>query len=142
MVRRAGQEGVHVAAFPGAAADDGSGRRRCHDAQPRRPPAPAGADVAPAGRPAVLRPVVEAQALCSADPQLVVALTQFAPPRGGHATLVVSLRGPGERMTRLGEVGVFPERPFSAALAGAMRFGFAVPRDRVGANLTVVVAMT
>ena len=94
------------------------------------------------GRPAVLRPVVEAAARCSADPQLTVALTGFTPPTAGHATIVVSLRTADGRTTELGEVGLFPERAFSAALAGAKRFGFAVPRAALRLEPIVVVAVS
>ena len=87
----------------------------------------------------MLLPLVEAGARCSANPQLVVALTGFTPPREGHATLVVSLRTADGRITELGQAGVYPERAFSVALAGAMRFGFAVPRRALGANSRIVV---
>lgn len=102
-------------------------------------PAPAGA--ATAGRPALLKPVVEAAARCSAEPRLVIAVTQFTPPRGGHATLAVSLRTADGRTRALGHVGIFPERPFSVALKDAQRFGFAVPRAALGQRPTVVVEM-
>jgi len=91
------------------------------------------------GRPAVLPPVMEAGARCSANPQLTVALTGFTPPRAGHATLVVSLRTADGRTSELGQVGVFPEQPFSAELAQARRFGFAVPRRALRLNPIVVV---
>lgn len=81
------------------------------------------------GRPAVLHPVVEAAARCSANPQVVVALTGFTPPREGHATLVVSAQAAGGRRIELGRVGVFPEQAFAAPLANAMRFGFALPKS-------------
>lgn len=104
--------------------------------------APPESHVATAARPAVLRPVMEAGARCSANPQLVVALTGFTPPRQGHATIVVSLRTDDGRTTELGQVGVFPEQAFSAPLAGARRFGFAVPRSALRLNPTVMVAVT
>ncbi len=94
------------------------------------------------GRPAVLRPVVEAAAHCSANPQLVVAITGFTPPRQGHATLVVSLRTADGRTTELGQVGVYPEQAFSVALAEAHRFGFAVPRSALRRNPMVLVDVT
>lgn len=94
------------------------------------------------GRPAVLSPVVEAGAHCSANPQLVVALTGFTPPREGHATLVVSLGTAEGRTAELGQVGVFPEQAFSVGLAEAMRYGFAVPRSALRLNPIVVVEVT
>lgn len=95
--------------------------------------------VATAGRPAILRPVVETAARCSANPRLVIALTQFAPPPGGHVTLVVSLRTADGRTRKLGHAGVFPEQPFSVDLAEAHRFGFAFPRAALGQGPTVLV---
>lgn len=91
------------------------------------------------GRPALLRPVVEAAARCSASPQLTVALTGFTPPREGHATLVVSARTAGGRRIELGRVGVFPEQAFTAPLANAMRFGFALPRSALARAPTILV---
>ena len=78
--------------------------------------------VAP-GRQAVFPPLVEDSARCSTNPQLVVAVTGFTPPRQGSATLIVSVRTADGRTTRLGEVSVYPHQPFSASLASARRFG-------------------
>jgi hypothetical protein len=103
--------------------------------------APAQPGLATTGRPALLRPVVEAAARCSANPQLVIALTQFTPPQGGHATLVVSLRTADGRTRELGQVGVFPETSFSAALPDARRFGFAVPKSALAGSPRVMVAV-
>ena len=91
------------------------------------------------GKPALLRPVVEAAARCSAAPQVVVALTGFTPPRGGHATLVVSLRTADGHRVELGQVGVFPEQAFTAKLANAMRYGFALPKGALARNPQVMV---
>jgi|GEM_PF-4434775 len=104
--------------------------------------APGESHVATHGRPAVLPAVVEPGGRCSANPQLVVALTGFTPPRQGHATIVVSLRTNDGRTTELGQVAVFPERAFSAALADARRFGFAVSRAALRLNPMVMVAVT
>lgn len=104
--------------------------------------APPEANVATHGRPAVLPPVVEAGAHCSNNPQLVVAITGFTPPREGHATLIVSLRTADGRTAELGHVGVFPERAFSVGPAQAHRFGFAVPSSALRLNPTIVVAIT
>lgn len=94
------------------------------------------------GRPALLRPVVEAAARCSAAPQLVVAVTGFTPPKkGGHATLVVSLRTADGRRTELGQVGVFPEQAFTASLADAKRFGFALPKSALAGDPQVMVEL-
>jgi hypothetical protein len=101
--------------------------------------APAQANVATIGRPAALRPVVEASARCSANPQLVIALTQFTPARGVHSSLVVSLRTSDGRIRELGHAGVFPHQPFSAALPGAQRFGFAIPKAALRQSPTVLV---
>jgi hypothetical protein len=103
--------------------------------------APAQSGLATTGRPALLHPVVEASARCSANPQLVIALTQFTPPSGGHATLVVSLRTADGRIRELGQVGVYPEQPFSAALPNAQRFGFAIPKRTLAQNPRVMVAV-
>jgi hypothetical protein len=103
--------------------------------------APAQPGLATIGRPALLRPVVEAAARCSANPQLVIALTQFTPPQGGHATLVVSLRTADGRTRELGQVGVFPEAAFSAALPDAQRFGFAIPKAALARSPRVIVAV-
>lgn len=94
------------------------------------------------GRPALLQPLVEPAARCSANPQLVVALTGFTPPRRGVASLVVSLRMPGGRLRRLGEAGVYPYQAFSASLADAHRFGFAVPARLLSQNPSVVVEVS
>ena len=102
---------------------------------------PGAARTATPGRPAVISPLVEAAARCSANPQLVVAVTGFTPPRQGPASLVVSLRTADGRVTRLGEVGIFPMRAFSGSLAGAQRFGFAVPRRALGPRSSVIVAL-
>jgi hypothetical protein len=101
--------------------------------------APPESHVASPGNPAVLHPLVETAARCSANPQLVIALTAFTPPRRGTASLLVSLRTTGGRLTRLGEVGVFPHRPFSASLADARRFGFAIPAQGLDRDSSVVV---
>lgn len=97
--------------------------------------------LAVAGRPAVVSPTVETAARCSADPQLVVAVTGFTPPRQGATSLVVSLRTADGQVTRLGEVGIFPYAAFSSSLAEAQRFGFAIPRRALGRNPTVLVAL-
>lgn len=102
---------------------------------------PGAAQVAAPGRPAVLRPLVERAAYCSANPQLVVAVTGFTPPRQGAASLVVSLRTADGRLRRLGEVSIFPQRAFAAPLAQAQRFGFALPRAAVGRPASVIVAL-
>lgn len=104
--------------------------------------APAESHLATAARPALLRPMMDRGALCSANPQLTVVLSAFTPPRGRHATLVVSLRTGDGRTTELGHVGVYPERAFSASTAQPMRFGFAVPRGALALDPIVVVAMT
>lgn len=103
--------------------------------------APAQPGLATAGRPAELRPVVESAARCSANPQLVIALTQFTPPRGGNASLAVSLRTADGRTRELGNVGVFPAQAFSVALADAHRFGFAVPKAALRQSPIVLVAV-
>ncbi len=103
--------------------------------------APAQPGLATIGRPALLRPVVEAAARCSANPRLVIALTRFEPPQGGHATLVVSLRTADGRTRELGQIGIFPEKAFSAALPEAQRFGFAVPKAALARNPRVMVAV-
>jgi hypothetical protein len=103
--------------------------------------APAQPGLATAARPALLRPVVEAAARCSANPQLVIALTQFTPPSGGSANLVVSLRTADGRTRELGHVGIFPAQPFSVALPDAQRFGFAIPRAALGQSPQVLVAV-
>lgn len=94
------------------------------------------------GRAAVLHPVVEPAARCSANPQLVVAITGFTPPREGTVSLIVSARARDGRTIRLGEVGIFPSQPFSASLTQARRFGFAIPARFVSpeTNVTVEVA--
>lgn len=99
-------------------------------------------NIAAPGDPAVLQPLIERAARCSANPQLVVAVTGFTPPRRGTASLVVSLRTAGGRLTRLGEVGVFPHQAFSGSLAEAHRFGFAIPARSVGRNSSVVVEIS
>lgn len=91
------------------------------------------------GSPALLHPVVEPAARCSAAPQLVVAVTAFTPPKGGHATLVVSLRTDDGHRTELGQVGVFPEQAFTAKLAEAKRFGFALPKGALARDPQVMV---
>src|SRR5687767_4336033 len=88
--------------------------------------APAEPGLATVGRPAVLRPDVETSARCSANPRLVIALTQYTPPAGGTASLLVSLRTADGRTRKLGHVGIYPSQPFSVALADAQRFGFAI----------------
>ena len=97
-----------------------------------------GADtnVATAGQAAVMRPVVENSARCSADPQVVVALTGFTPPSGGHASLVVSLLTSAGRRSELGAVGVF-----SAPLGEAKRFGFALPKGTLALDPKVIVEL-
>ena len=104
--------------------------------------APAQSHLASPGSPAVLRPLIEAAARCSANPQLVVALTGFTPPRRGVASLVVSLLTADDRVTQLGEVGIFPHRPFSAPLAQARRFGFAIPAGALDGDPRVVIEVT
>ena len=104
--------------------------------------AAAQANHAAPGRPAVIQPLVEPTARCSANPQLVVALTGFTPPNRGVASVVVSLRMPGGRLQRLGEAGVFPHQPFSGSLANAHRFGFPVPRSVLARNPSVVVEVS
>jgi hypothetical protein len=99
----------------------------------------AGPHVVTPGRQAVFPPIVEDAARCSANPQLVVALTGYTPPRQGSATLIVSVRTADGRTTRLGEVSVYPQQAFSAPLASAQRFGFAVPRRALSPNANVVV---
>jgi hypothetical protein len=96
---------------------------------------------ATAASPALLHPIVEPAARCSAAPQLVVALTAFTPPKGGHATLVISLRTADGHNIELGQVGVFPEQPFTAKLADAKRFGFALPKGALAANPQVMVEL-
>ena len=103
--------------------------------------APIQPGLATAGRPALLRPVVEAAARCSNNPQLVIALTRFTAPSGGSANLVVSLRTADGRTRELGQVGIFPQQSFSADLAGARRFGFAVPKAALGQGATVMVSI-
>jgi hypothetical protein len=103
--------------------------------------APAAAQVATPGRPAVLSPLVETRARCSANPQLVVAVTGFTPPRQGAADLIVSWRGADGRVRRLGQVSIYPQRAFSAPLAQAQRFGFAIPRRAMGPRASVIVAL-
>jgi hypothetical protein len=93
------------------------------------------------GSPALLHPFVEPAARCSVAPQLVVAVTAFTPPKGGHATLVVSLRTADGHRTELGQVGVFPEQPFTAKLADAKRFGFALPKGALASNPQVMVEL-
>ena len=105
---------------------------------------PGGADatVATVGQPALVQPVVETRARCSADPQVVVALTAFTPPSGGHATLVVTLLTSDGRRTELGNVAVFPEQAFAAPLAQAQRFGFALPKGALALDPKVMVELT
>lgn len=103
--------------------------------------APTPPGLATIGRPALLRPVVETAARCSANPQLVIALTQFTPPSGGTASLVVSLRTADGRTRELGHVGIFPAQSFSTGLPGAQRFGFAVPRAALRRSPQVLVAV-
>jgi hypothetical protein len=103
--------------------------------------APAGPHPVAPGRQAVFPPLVEDAARCSTNPQLVVAITGFTPPRQGSATLIVSVRTADGRTTRLGEVSVYPQQAFSASLASARRFGFAVPRRALSPNANVVVEM-
>jgi hypothetical protein len=91
--------------------------------------------------PAVIRPVVEARARCAANPQLVVALTQFTPPRRGPSTLVVSLRTADGRTSELGRAGIYPHQAFTASLAQARRFGFALPKGALERKPTVLVAI-
>jgi hypothetical protein len=100
--------------------------------------APVAPEASP-GRPALLQPVIEAAARCSAAPQVVVAVTGFTPPKGGHATLVVSLRTADGRHVELGQVGIFPEQAFTASLADAKRFGFALPKGALARNPRVMV---
>ncbi|MDB5703108.1 MAG: hypothetical protein JWN66_224 [Sphingomonas bacterium] len=99
---------------------------------------PVPAEASP-GKPALLQPVIEAAARCSTAPQLVVAMTGFTPPKGGHATLVVSLRTADGRRHELGQVGIFPEQAFTAKLADAQRFGFALPKGALARNPRVMV---
>lgn len=101
---------------------------------------PVPAEVSP-GKPALLQPVVEPAARCSTVPQLVVAVTGFTPPKGGHATLVVSLRTADGRRHELGQVGIFPEQAFTAKLADAQRFGFALPKGALAGNPRVIVEL-
>ncbi|HEY5712311.1 MAG TPA: hypothetical protein VIT38_10480 [Allosphingosinicella sp.] len=105
------------------------------------PGAPTAPGLATPGRAAVLSPLVEDAARCSTHPQLVVAITGFTPPRQGAATLVVSIRTADGRTTRLGEVSVYPHQAFSAPLASAHRFGFAMPRQGLSPNANVVVEL-
>ena len=93
------------------------------------------------GRPAVVHPVVEAQARCSANPQVTVSVTGFQPAHAGHVTLVVSLQGADGRRTELGRVGVFPEQGFSGSLHDAQRFGFALPKGGLDPASRVVVEL-
>ncbi|HEX8193113.1 MAG TPA: hypothetical protein VF552_09450 [Allosphingosinicella sp.] len=94
------------------------------------------------GRPALVRPIVEPAALCAADPQLVVSVTGFTPPRSGSASLHVSLRAPDGRTSHLGVAGIHPHQAFAAAsLDDAQHFGFAVPRAAVRQRVVVVVAL-
>lgn len=93
------------------------------------------------GRAAMLSPFIDDAARCSRNPQLVVAITGFTPPRQGAATLVVSARTADGRTTRLGEVTIYPHQPFSTPLASAHRFGFAAPRALLAPNARVVVAV-
>ncbi len=94
------------------------------------------------GHPALLHPVIEAAARCSAAPQLVVAVTGFTPPPGGHATLIVSLRMESGRTVELGQVGIFPEQAFTASLTDAKRFGFALPKGALAGEPRVMVEVT
>ncbi len=103
------------------------------------PPQPG---LATSARPALLRPVIESAARCSANPQLVIAVTQFTPPSGGHASLAVSIRTADGRIRELGHVGIFPAQPFSVALPQAQRFGFAIPRRVLAQSPQVLVAVT
>lgn len=103
--------------------------------------APIQPGLATAGRPALLRPVVEAAARCSDNPQLVVALTGFTAPSGGSASLVVSLRTTDGRTRELGQVGIFPQQSFAVDLSGARRFGFAVPKAALGQGPMVLVTV-
>jgi uncharacterized protein (DUF362 family) len=105
------------------------------------PGAPAAPRLATPGHAAVMSPLVEDAARCSTNPQLVVAITGFTPPRQGVASLVVSVRTADGRSTRLGEVTIYPYQPFSAPLASAHRFGFAMPRQGLSPNAQVVVAV-
>lgn len=93
------------------------------------------------GRPAVVHPVVEAQARCAAHPQLTVAITRFTPAREGHVSLVVSLEGAGGRRTELGRVAIFPEQAFDGGLSEAQRFGFALPKGGLDPASRVVVEL-
>jgi len=101
----------------------------------------AGPNLAVPGQAAVVRPLVEPAARCSASPRLVVAITAFTPPRQGASTLVISVRTRDGRTTRLGEVGIYPHQPFTASLADARRFGFAMPRRMLGEDPSVTVAV-
>jgi hypothetical protein len=80
-----------------------------------------------AGEVAVVEPVIENQAYCSNDPQIVVAITRFSPPRRGHAHLTVSLLTDGGRLISLGQAGIYPARAFTSSLPEAMRFSFSLP---------------
>ena len=103
--------------------------------------APAGSNLALPGRPALLQPLVEPAARCSAHPQLVVAITAFTPPRQGASSLVVSVRTRDGRAIRLGEASIYPHQAFSGPLGQAQRFGFAIPRRLLGEGPSVTVAL-
>ena len=100
------------------------------------------ARLAVTGSAAVLHPLVEPAARCSANPQLVIAIIGFTPPHEGASSLIVSVRTRDGRTMRLGDIGIFPNQPFSASLAQARRFGFAIPPRFVSpeTNVTVEVA--
>ena len=74
-------------------------------------------------------------------PHLVVALTGFTTPRGGQATLVVSLTD-DDRRTELGQTAVLPEQRFSASPAAAAKhFGFALPERALALDAIIMVKL-
>jgi hypothetical protein len=103
---------------------------------------PPASGVATPERPAQLAPRIEAGARCSSNPQLVVAVTGFTPPRAGHVGLRVWLHTDGGRRRSLGIAGLYPEQAFAAPLEQAQRFGFSVPRTALAGHPRVFVELT
>ena len=101
--------------------------------------APPASAVASPGRPALVAPRIDRGAFCSRNPQLVVAVTGFTPPRTGHVDLRVSLRTDDGRRRALGTAGIFPEQAFSASLDEAQKFGFALPKAALARHPRVIV---
>lgn len=99
------------------------------------------AAVATPQRAASVEPRIEAGARCSSNPQLVVAVTGFTPPRSGHVDLRVSLRTDDGRRRTLGIAGLYPEQAFSVSLGEAQRFGFSIPRAALARHPRVIVEL-